>query len=98
MKVQTKKSKKAEEKNYEEYTLNDVTMRVYESGFASLSIAVEGGTFIVNGKIRESNEGKLFFSFPSYKGSDGKYYNNVYTMGDDLRADLELLVKHLTDD
>ena len=99
MKLQSKSKSKKEEtkKSYEEYTLNDVTMRLYESGFASLSVAVEGGTFIINGNVRQTKDGGYFFSYPSYKGSDGAYHNHVYIMGDDLKADIQLLVNHLTE-
>lgn len=81
MKVQNKKQET--KKQYEESTLNGLTMRVYESGFASLSIDVNGGTLVINGKIRFTKDGTPFFAFPSYKGTDDKYYNHVYTLDDE---------------
>ena len=81
MKVQNKKQET--KKQYEESTLNGLTMRVYESGFASLSIDVNGGTLVINGKIRFTKDGAPFFAFPSYKGTDNKYYNHVYTLDDE---------------
>jgi hypothetical protein len=80
MKVQNKKQE--QKKQYDESTINGLTMRVYESGFASLSIDVNGGTLVINGKIRFTKDGAPFFAFPSYKGTDGKYYNHVYTLDD----------------
>lgn len=80
MKVQSKKQET--KKQYEESTINGLTMRVYESGFASLSIDVNGDTLVINGKIRFTKNGAPFFAFPSYKGSDEKYYNYVYTIDD----------------
>lgn len=96
MKVQNKKQEN--KKQYEEKTINGLTMRVYESGFASLSIDVNGGTLVVNGKIRFTKDGAPFFAFPSYKGTDDKYYNHVYTIDDDdseLKDTIETLVKSL---
>lgn len=96
MKVQNKKQEN--KKQYEEKTINGLTMRVYESGFASLSIDVNGGTLVVNGKIRFTKDGAPFFAFPSYKGTDDKYYNHVYTIDDDdseLKDTIETLVESL---
>lgn len=96
MKVQNKKQENR--KQYEEKTINGLTMRVYESGFASLSIDVNGGTLVINGKIRFTKDGAPFFAFPSYKGTDDKYYNHVYTIDDDeseLKDTIETLVKSL---
>ena len=83
--------------NYEEKTLNSLSMRVYESGFASLSVNLKEGTIVINGHIHETKDGSPFFAFPSYKGSDGKYYNSAYALGDDIKTDIELLVKQLTE-
>ncbi len=80
MKVQNKKQE--EKKTYDESTIDGITMRVYESGFASLAFDVNGDTLVINGKIRFTKDGKPFFGFPSYKGNDGKYYNHVYAVGD----------------
>lgn len=98
MKVQTtkKKSETNQERKFEEKTLNALSLRVYESGFASLSIKVNEGTLVVNGHIREGKDG-AFFAFPSYKGNDGKYYSQAYIIGEDLRTDLDLLVKQIID-
>ena len=41
--------------------------------------------------------GEPFFAFPSVKGNDGKFYNQAYALGDDLKTDIELLVKQLTE-
>ena len=100
MKIQNKKQEK--KKQYDESTINGVTMRVYESGFASITIDVNGGTLVINGKIRFTSEGAPFFAFPSYKGTDGKYYNHVYVMEDDdnengLKDTLTMLVNSLVE-
>lgn len=92
MKIQ----KKATEKTFEEKTLNGVSLRVYESGFASLSWDVTGGTVVINGFIRESKKnGGHFFSFPAYKNGD-KWSNNAYVIGDDISATIQRLVDTLT--
>lgn len=96
MSYKTKKSNN-DKKSYEEKNLNSLTMRVYESGFASLSVILKEGTIVINGHIRETKEGVPFFAFPSYKGTDEKYYNHAYALGDDLKTDIELLVKQLTE-
>ncbi len=100
MKVQNQK--KQEKKQYDENTIDGVTMRVYESGFASLAINVSGGILVVNGKIRFTKDGKAFFAFPSYKGDDGKYYNHAYTVDDTdgentLKDTIAMLVNSLVD-
>ena len=100
MKVQNKKQET--KKQYEESTINGLTMRVYESGFASLSIDVNGGTLVINGKIRFTKDNAPFFAFPSYKGTDGKYYNHVYTLEDEedestLKDTITALVTSLVD-
>ena len=103
MKVQNQKQeKKQEKKQYDESTINGVTMRVYESGFASLSIDINGGTLVINGRIRFTKDGAPFFAFPSYKGTDGKYYNHVYTVDDSdgesgLKDTITALVTSLVD-
>lgn len=95
------KSKQTQEKEttaaYDEATLNGITMRVYESGFASLNVSLKEGNIIIKGAIHEGKDG-WFFSFPSYKDSKGKYHNQAYAMGDDLKTDIEILVKQLTAD
>lgn len=82
MRVQNMKQEEKKQKQYDESTIDGVTMRVYESGFASLALDVNGDTLVINGKIRFTKENNPFFAFPSYKGNDGKYYNHVYTVGD----------------
>lgn len=39
---------------------------------------VLNGVTIYNCTVAESKEGKFFISFPSRKGSDGKWYSYVY--------------------
>lgn len=39
---------------------------------------VLNGVTIYNCTVAETKEGKFFISFPSRKGSDGKYYSYVY--------------------
>ena len=100
MKVQNKKQEA--KKQYEESTKDGLTMRVYESGFASLSIDVNGGTIVINGKIRFTKDGVPFFALPSYKGTDGKYYNHVYTIDDNedesaVKDTITTLVNSLVD-
>lgn len=100
MKVQNKKQEA--KKQYDESTIDGVTMRVYESGFASLAVNINGGTLVINGKIRFTKDDKPFFAFPSYKGDDGKYYNHVYVVEEDdkdgtLKDTISTLVHTLVD-
>lgn len=39
---------------------------------------VLNGVTIYNCTVAETKDGKFFISFPSRKGSDGKYYSYVY--------------------
>lgn len=39
---------------------------------------VLNGVTIYNCTVAETKEGKFFISFPSRKGTDGKYYSYVY--------------------
>ena len=93
----TKKTEKKAEKNFDECTLDGVTMRVYESGFASLSIPICDGNIIVNGHIVEKSDGEHFFGFPAHKNKDGSYTNECYAIGDDLRKTIQNLVGSLID-
>lgn len=100
MKVQNKKQEA--KKQYDESTIDGITMRVYESGFASLAVDINGGTIVINGKIRFTKDDKPFFAFPSYKGDDGKYYNHVYVVEEDdkdgtLKDTISTLVHTLVD-
>lgn len=90
-----KKSKK-KEAEFNEAKMNGVTLRLYESGAASLNFEVAGGNLIVKGWVKESKNG-YFFAFPSHKYKD-EYYNDVYTMGDDLRNTIVMLVAELTEE
>ena len=72
-----------------------IEVRKYETGnmlgFATLIIDDE--IYIYNCKIVDGKNGK-FLSFPSYQGSDGKYYNYVYIDKDsDLINDIQSVVK-----
>ena len=97
MKVQNKKQEA--KKQYDESTIDGITMRVYESGFASLAVDINGGTLVINGKIRFTKDDKPFFAFPSYKGDDGKYYNHVYVVekDDKVGTTISTLVHTLVD-
>ena len=78
--------------------MNGISLRVYESGFASLSVKVCDGEIIINGRIVENKrDGGYFFSFPTRKTNDGKYVNECYAMGDDLRKTIGDLVNALID-
>lgn len=50
-----------------------------KKGIKASVILQIGGLFSISGIfIRESSGGDLWVSYPSYKGSDGKYYRYVY--------------------
>ena len=75
--------------------------RVYEfkSGDISFDAVVNGvdvyGLTYINENPAKKIE-KPFISFPSRKGSDGKYYNFVYfKITDELQADIEKQIEAL---
>lgn len=77
-----KVSKKAEqtEREYIELRSAEVkNVRVVESRNGDLVFftAVINGVVIYNCRVATGKNGD-FISFPQYKGSDGKWYNNVY--------------------
>lgn len=90
-----KMKKNNEEKKFEEQSLNGITLRVYESGFASIKVSHDAGDIIINGFIRES-KGHKFFAFPSHKYEDN-YVNDVYVIGDDLKHIIESLVDSIVE-
>lgn len=94
-----KMSIKEAKKNYEEKEINGISMRVYESGFAPISIKLgdDDNKLIVNGSIRRSKDGNYFYSFPSYKDNEGKYQNQAYVMGDKAKADIQALIDALVE-
>lgn len=76
----------------QEYKIEVTRARELESGDIALDLIVNGvsiyGAFYVTREV----DGKetSFLSFPSRKGSDGKYYKYVYfPMNDDQLAQLE---------
>jgi len=94
-----KMSKKEAKKNYEEKEIGGITMRIYESGFAPISIQLgdADNKLIINGSIRQSKNGNYFYSFPSYKDKEGNYQNQAYVMGDKAKADIQALVDALVE-
>lgn len=55
------------------------------------------GVTIYNCTVAESKEGKFFISFPSRKGSDGKWYSYVYFRftDDDMQKILDAVAEKL---
>ena len=54
------------------------------------------GVMIYGCWLKETKAGKNFVSFPSYKGSDGKYYSHAFfKISDELEADIEAQLEKL---
>ena len=93
-----KKTKaKAETKERETIELRSAEVshvRVVEgkNGDLVFFTAILNGIYIYNCRVATGKNGD-FISFPQYKGSDGKYYNNVYVAlsDEDSKKILELV-------
>lgn len=77
-----KVTKKAEQTERETITLTSAevkNVRVVEAKNGDLVFftAILNGIVIYNCRVATGKNGD-FISFPQYKGSDGKWYNNVY--------------------
>ena len=66
--------KKAESGNVVSFEILKATQYSWGVGFNM----VLNGVTIYNCTVAETKEGKFFISFPSRKGSDGKWYSYVY--------------------
>lgn len=80
-----KTSKKVESKEIETLEVSDwdvLSVRETKKGFVFFNLKLNGIT-IYGCKVIESDKGD-FISFPSYKGTDDKYYSHVYARLDDM--------------
>lgn len=68
-----------------------------ETDHGTLFTLVLNGVAINNCRVRETASGHEFIALPSYKGSDGNYYNHVYFRFSDEDTDriLDALTKEL---
>lgn len=75
----TKKAEQTEREYIELRSAEVKNVRVVESRNGDLVFftAVINGVVIYNCRVATGKNGD-FISFPQYKGSDGKWYNNVY--------------------
>ena len=75
----TKKSEQTERETIELRSAEVKNVRVVEAKNGDLVFftAVINGVVIYNCRVATGKNGD-FISFPQYKGSDGKWYNNVY--------------------
>ena len=76
----TKKQEQAQEREFCEIRAFEVkNVRVVDgkNGDLVFFTLVINGVTIYNCRVATGKNGD-FISFPQYKGSDGKYYNNVY--------------------
>lgn len=75
----TKKAEQTEREYIELRSAEIKNVRVVEakSGDLVFFTAVINGVVIYNCRVATGKNGD-FISFPQYKGSDGKWYNNVY--------------------
>lgn len=70
------------------YILNDVkNVKEWKDGGITLTLVVNGIT-IHGCRIIQTEKGDWFLSFPSRKGSDGKYYKHVWFEVDDAMKEL----------
>lgn len=69
-----------------------ITVRKYESANSNTKAFIElklDEVLIVKGLTLVKGKNGLFLSFPSSKGKDNKYYNSVYSLDKDWKAQLE---------
>lgn len=69
-----------------------ITVRKYESAISDTKAFIElklDEVLIVKGLTLIKGKNGLFLSFPSSKGKDNKYYNSVYSLDKDWKAQLE---------
>lgn len=85
------KNKKAEEAKAETKTTYTVKVTRAKEFKGSYAFDMEvNGVMIYGCWLKESKDGRNFVSFPSYKGSDGKYYSHVwFKIEDDVQAEIE---------
>lgn len=89
---------KAEKKIFESENIK-LEFRPYDGkgmkGFATLIFY--DAIYIYNCTVREKKDGELFVSMPSYKASNGEYYNYAYLDKDDeLNEELNKLVNQIS--
>lgn len=69
-----------------------ITVRKYESANSSTKAFIElklDKVLIVKGLTLVEGKKGLFLTFPATKGKDNKYYNSVYSLDKDWKAQLE---------
>ena len=69
-----------------------ITVRKYESANSKTKAFIElklDEVLIVKGLSLVEGKNGLFLSFPSTKGKDNKYYNSVYSLNNNWKAQLE---------
>lgn len=69
-----------------------ITVRKYESANSSTKAFIElklDEVLIIKGLSLVEGKKGLFLSFPATKGKDNKYYNSVYSLDKDWKAQLE---------
>lgn len=75
-------SKKKDVETLEVSSWKVLNVRQTKKGFVFFNLELNGIT-IYGCKVIESDNGD-FISFPSYKGTDNKYYSHVYARLDDM--------------
>lgn len=69
-----------------------ITVRKYESANSNTKAFIElklDDVLIVKGLTLVEGKKGLFLAFPAIKGKDNKYYNSVYSLDKDWKAQLE---------
>ena len=86
-KKKTAPEKQPEEKSWD-YEIEVTRAKEFKNAYA-FDMKVNGVS-IYGCWLRESKKGGNFISFPSYKGSDGKYYSHAwFQITDEVQADIE---------
>lgn len=68
-----------------------ITCRPYDGNSKTKAFIelVLDNTLVIKGMTLVEGSKGLFFSFPSSKGKDGKYYNSIYSMDKEFMGQLE---------
>lgn len=82
-------------KTNEKVTVKVTRVKQFDNGGIVFDINANG-VDIHNMRVVEKKDGSNFFSFPSYKGKDGKYYSHVYfEITDDMIPEIEKQIESL---
>lgn len=97
LKDRTKKTTEEQKTDDIVYTVNVLRARQVKNDFV-FDMDVNGVS-VCGCWIKTSKDGETFTSFPSYKGSDGKYYSHAYfKIPADVQKDIEDQIEKYLDE